>query len=60
MKNIKRVGVSLQPQKSDILEKGPFDIITALGLIEFLSIEEFKNELKFLLDNLKTLMEKFY
>ena len=39
--------------KSDILEKGPFDIITALGLIEFLSIEEFKKELKFLLDNLK-------
>ncbi len=39
--------------KSDILKKGPFDIITALGLIEFLSIDEFEEELKFLLDNLK-------
>ncbi len=39
--------------KSDILERGPFDIITVLGLIEFLSVDEFKKELRFLLDNLK-------
>jgi len=40
--------------KEDIIKNGPYDIITVLGLIEFLDGKEINNEINFLLNNLTT------
>ena len=38
--------------KKDVIKNGPYDVITVIGLIEFLNYKDINKEINFLLDNL--------